>query len=187
MPARVPDAVAVGNRPLPAAAPPFDDGRVALSRLPEEDQYPHHRYGNFTHRSPSGSYAFEWTPFRPAIVAWRSAEGYLQSALRNLTTAQELTGFALNGLHDEYGRMMACLREYAKQVETAQGEAGKVVRVLEIADRDYAQANEASAEEYHSLMRRIDEVTTGQAVTRKIEDDTEQALEANPGSLPFEG
>jgi hypothetical protein len=170
--------------PVPGGRP--EDGGVPPHDIPEEDLYPHHRYGNYTHTS-AGGYAFEWTPFRPAIVAWENAERYLRSAVKNLRTARELTGFALNGLDDEYARMITCLEEYATQAETTRSEAAKVVGVLEIADKEYAAANEDSAEQYLALMKRIDEVTAGQGVVRGIEDEQERLLDEYPGSLPYQG
>src|SRR5690242_16927842 len=105
--------------------------------IPDEDVNPYrHPYGDYTHYSKNLAYRFEWTPFTPAIVAWRNAESYLKTALDNLAEAQKLPGFALNGLAEEHLQMMSTLKVLAEDLQASHTEAGKVVQVLEVANTD---------------------------------------------------
>jgi hypothetical protein len=144
--------------------------------LPEDDFNPYrHRYGDYTHLSRNGQYRFEWTPFTPAITAWQNAAYYLQQALADLADAQKSQGFALNGLAQQHEKMVASIKQFAKELELSHTEAGKVVKVLENAHKDYSAANEASLEQYQSLMRLIDGVTTGQTTAHKKADGDEKS------------
>jgi hypothetical protein len=158
--------------------------------IPEEDLNPYrHAYGDYTHYNGNLTYRFEWTPFTPAIRAWQNAENYLKAALGDLADAQKLTGFALNGLADEHVQMMATLKVLAEDTQACHTEAGKVVKVLEVANTDYANSNEASLEEYKKLMAAIDGTRTTQGTTRRTQDTTEQGQEAQRDKdiFPFDG
>jgi hypothetical protein len=158
--------------------------------IPEEDLNPHrHAYGDYTHYNQGFTYRFEWTPFTPAIQAWQNAEYYLKAALDNLADAQKLPGFALNGLADEHVQMMAVLKVLAEDTQACHVEAGKVVKVLEVANTDYANSNEASLAEYQKLMGVIDGVRTTQGGTRRGQDTTEAGAEAQRDKdiFPFDG
>jgi hypothetical protein len=137
-----------------------------MARIPHEDLYPRHQYGDYTHTSPGGGYRFEWTPYTPAIVAWQKAEFRIRSVLANLRAARQLPGFALNGLQGEHQRMMTALDKFIEDGETSRREALNVIRVLEEAHRDYAAANEASYEEYQRVMALIDGVIGDQTDRR---------------------
>jgi hypothetical protein len=158
--------------------------------IPEEDLNPYrHAYGDYTHYSGNLKYRFEWTPFTPAIQAWQNAEYYLKSALENLAEAQKLPGFALNGLADEHVQMMGTLKVLAEDAQACHVEAGKVVKVLEVANTDYANANEASLQEYLALTGKIDGVRSGQGTRHKTADDTEAGAEQKRDHevFPFDG
>lgn len=158
--------------------------------LPEEDVNPYrHAYGDYTHYNPSLTYRFEWTPFTPAIQAWQNAEYYLKAALEDLADAQKLPGFALNGLADEHVQMMATLKVLAEDTQACHTEAGKVVKVLEVANTDYAHSNEASLAEYQKLIGVIDGVRSSQGSTRRSQDATEQSAESQRDKdiFPFDG
>jgi hypothetical protein len=146
--------------------------------LPEDDRNPHrHAYGDYTHDSANGRYRFEWTPFRPAIEAWENAERYLKAAIDNLVDAQQLPGFALNGLSDEHAHMMGALKVLVEDAQACHGEAIKVVKVLDVANTDYANANEASLEQYQQLMGMVDLVRTGQTMVNADREATEIAAD----------
>jgi hypothetical protein len=147
-----------------------------------------HPYGDFTHTT-SGGYKFEWTPFTPAIVAWQNAERYLKSAIGHLAEAQKLPGFALNGLADEHAQMIQTLKVLAEDAQTCQTEAAKVVKVLEAANTDYANANEASKAEYESLMATIDLSRMGRGEANAWDDLREMQAEEKRDQeiFPFDG
>jgi hypothetical protein len=158
--------------------------------IPYEDLVPYrHAYGNYTHPSPNLRYRFEWTPFTPAIVAWQNAEHHLKAALANLADAQKLPGFALNGLADEHVRMMQTLKVLAEDAQACHAEAGKVVKVLEVANTDYANANEASLADYQALVKVIDGTRGTQGSRHRGEDQTEQGQEQQRDKdiFPFSG
>jgi hypothetical protein len=158
--------------------------------IPEEDLNPHrHAYGDYTHYSSNMKYRFEWTPFTPAIEAWENAEYYLRTALQNLADAQKLPGFALNGLAGEHEKMMSTLKVLADDAQACHVEAGKVVKVLEVANTDYANANEASLQDYQNLTALIDNARRGRAAVRTGENNTEQLAEDKRDKeiFPFDG
>jgi hypothetical protein len=158
--------------------------------LPDEDRIPYrHAYGDFTHYSPNGQYRFEWTPFTPAIEAWQRAEHSLRTALDRLADAQRLPGFALNGLAEEHAQMMATLKVLAEDAQACHTEAGKVVQVLEVANTDYADASEASLQEYRALMGIVDTAVGGRSRVRQFQDDRERSDEEQKDKdvFPFDG
>jgi hypothetical protein len=158
--------------------------------IPEEDLNPYrHAYGDYTHYSPNLQYRFEWTPFTPAIRAWQNAEQYLKTALDNLADARKLPGFALNGLADEHAQMMQTLGVLAEDAGACHVEAGKVVKVLEVANTDYANASEASLAEYQALVAVIDQARAGRGLVRTGEDRTEARGEQQRDHdiFPFDG
>jgi len=158
--------------------------------IPDEDRIPYrHSYGNFTHYSGNGQYRFEWTPITPAIDAWRRAEASLKRALDRLADAQKLPGFALNGLSEEHAQMIATLKVLAQDTQVCHAEAGKVVQVLEVANTDYANAHEASLEEYKALTHLIDVGKGGRQRVRDFQDDRERGEDAQRDKdvFPFDG
>lgn len=158
--------------------------------IPEEDLNPYrHAYGDYTHLSPNLKYRFEWTPFTPAIKAWENAEYHLKQALADLAEAQKLPGFALNGLADEHVQMMGTLKVLAEDAQACQVEAGKVTQALQVANTDYANANEASLQDYRSLMAAVDGVRANQTGRHRGGDDTERRTEEQRDRevFPFDG
>jgi hypothetical protein len=85
--------------------------------------------------------------------------------------------------------MMGTLKVLAEDAQACHVEAGKVVKVLEVANTDYANANEASLQEYRSLTGMIDLVRTGQAGVHGYEDITEKSAEdqRDKDIFPFDG
>jgi hypothetical protein len=147
--------------------------------IPEDDLIPYrHAYGNYTHTSANGKYKFEWTPFTPAIEAWRKARYHFMGALDHLVEAQKLPGFALNGLADHHLKMMEDLKVITEDTAASRDEAAKIAAVLEVANRDYALANEASLEQYQSLMGMIDNVNAGQTGVQNVQDSFEHDADA---------
>jgi hypothetical protein len=158
--------------------------------IPDDDLNPYrHAYGDYTHYNRNMTYRFEWTPFTPAIRAWQNAESYLKTALQDLADAQKLPGFALNGLADEHLQMMATLKVLADDTQACYTEAGKVVTVLEVANTDYANSNEASLAEYQKLIGVINGVRSTQGTTHHNADTTEAGQEAQRDKdiFPFDG
>jgi hypothetical protein len=142
--------------------------------LPEDDLNPYrNRYGDFTHLSRNGKYTFEWTPFLPAIEAWKNVRDHLQRALGDMAEAQGSEGFALNGLASRHAKMMGSLGEFTKEVQVSLEEAGGVIEVLEVAHRDYAAANEASLQQYQALMAITDGTTRTNTTQQASLDDVE--------------
>jgi hypothetical protein len=146
--------------------------------LSEDDANPYrHAYGDYTHDSPNGRYHFEWTPFRPAIESWGNAEHYLKKAIEDLAEARKLPGFGLNGLGDEHQHMMGALEVLMGDAQDTQVAVGRLVQAMQVANDDYARANEASLAQYQQLMGIVDLVRQGQTFTRADRDAVEIADE----------
>jgi hypothetical protein len=129
------------------------------------EQGPTHPYGDFTRMSADGKYWFEWTPFTPAIRAWRNAERNLRTAHDRLVDANVIYGFAIPGLEPKFHQFKRALKVLTEHVEEAIGEARTVVQVLDAANVSYANANDASRAEYQRVMAVVD---GGLAAQRKL-------------------
>jgi hypothetical protein len=123
-------------------------------------------YGDYNRLSADGKYWFEWTPFTPAIRAWQTAERYLRSARDHLVDAKAITGFAIPGLEADFREFEAKLKVLTGDVHRATSEAGSVVRVLGTANTDYANAHDASYDEYRRLKGVIDNTLAAQGRPR---------------------
>jgi hypothetical protein len=113
-------------------------------------------YGDYNRVSADGKYWFEWTPFTPAIAAWRTAERYLDSARDHLADSQKITGFAIPGLEADHREFVEKIKVITKDVDASAREAGRVLKVLDAANTDYAHAHDASYDEYRRLQAVID-------------------------------
>jgi hypothetical protein len=116
-------------------------------------------YGQFT---GDGNYWFEWTPFTPAINAWRKAGWYLWRAHAHLDNANKISGFAIPGLETDYAEFNEELKIVTDDLNSRVVESKKVVEALEVASRDYAKANVASYGEYMRLQKIIMDGLTAQ-------------------------
>ena len=116
----------------------------------ERLKYLRHLYGNFTRRE--GEYWFEWTPFTPAVLAWQSAERYLQRALDDLHNAQQIYGFALPGLETEFDQFKKAVQALTRHVEDRRRAARSVTSALDAANTSYARVHDATAAEYQRVM-----------------------------------
>jgi hypothetical protein len=125
--------------------------------IPDEDRNPHHhRYGDYNRLSGNGRYQFEWTPFTPAIIAWRNADYYLRSARDKLAEASTISGFAIAGLEADHARFVESMKVLAADVDESSREAVKVADALEAANASYSNAADASLVEYQRLCAVID-------------------------------
>jgi hypothetical protein len=136
---------------------------------PVDDRSPpvNDAYGDYNVRSSDGNYYFEWTPFTPAIRAWESAQRYLRSARDRLVDAGKIEGFAIPGLDADYREFAEKLEVITRDVDAATREARTVVQVLDAANTDYANANDASYEEYERLRDVIDNTLAAQGRPRR--------------------
>jgi hypothetical protein len=146
-----------------------------MAQLPDGE---HNPYGDFTHTSANGKYKFEWTPFTPAIVEWRNAEGHLRRAAAHLAEARRLPSFAINGLGAAHDDMIRSLEIFQQDTEASYREADLVRRILEAANIDYARSNEASYEQYQQLMQALDAEHEQRRSNRAIADNNELITEA---------
>ena len=136
--------------------------------MPEEASTPPvtDHYGDYNRRSADGKYYFEWTPFTPAIRAWESAERHLRNARDRLVDARKISGFAIPGLEDECELFKRELKVLTDDVDAASRESRTVVQVLDAANTDYANAHDASYDEYRRLKTVIDEALADQGRPR---------------------
>ena len=117
-----------------------------------------HPYGDFTGSSAHGlgSYQFEWTPFTPAIVAWRNAERFLRSARDRLTDASTIDGFAIPGLEGDHARFVEVMKVFATDVDETATVAARIADELDRANTEYAASYAASRAEYDQLRAAVD-------------------------------
>jgi hypothetical protein len=132
--------------------------------IPEEDRRTDpHPYGDYRRVSADGRYWFEWTPFTPAITAWRNAERQLRAARGHLAEAGRLTGFAIVGLDEPFAQYAAAVEVFTEHVEDAVNEAAEVViPVLEVANITYGRTADASREQYEHARAVVDGALVGQ-------------------------
>jgi hypothetical protein len=131
--------------------------------IPEEDRDPDpHPYGSYNPVSADGKYFFEWTPFTPAIVAWRNAESHLRRARDKLVDARKITGFAIPGLEAEHRTYIETLEVLTEDVDRAAKDAETVAKVLDATNASYAAAADASRQEYELLRSVVDGVLVSQ-------------------------
>lgn len=123
-------------------------------------------YGDYNQVSADGRYYFEWTPFTPAIRAWDRAERHLRNARDRLVEARKIEGFAIPGLEHDCEHFKGQMKVLIDDVNEATREARTVVRVLDVANTDYARANDASREQYQSLRDVIDQTLAAQGRRR---------------------
>jgi hypothetical protein len=135
--------------------------------MPEDASAPPaDHYGEYNRRSADGKYYFEWTPFTPAIRAWDRAHRHLRNARDRLVDAGKITGFAIPGLEHECEFFKGQLKELTEDVDGATREARTVVKVLDAANTDYANAHDASFDEYMRLNTVIDATLADQGRPR---------------------
>jgi hypothetical protein len=125
---------------------------VDLPNVPFRDAY-----GDYNQVSADGKYWFEWTPFTPAIRAWERADRHLRNARDRLADARKIEGFAIPGLEHDCEHFKGQIKVLTEDVDEAVREAGKVIRVLDTANTDYANAHDASYAEYQRLRTVIDQ------------------------------
>jgi hypothetical protein len=131
--------------------------------IPEDDRNPDpHAYGAYNPVSADGKYFFEWTPFTPAIVAWRNAENHLRRAQDKLVDARKIKGFAIPGLEAEHRTYVKTVEVLAEDVDRAAKDANTVAQVLDAANTSYAAAADASRQEYELLRSVVDGVLVSQ-------------------------
>jgi hypothetical protein len=137
--------------------------------IPDEDRNPHrHPYGDYNRVSADGKYYFEWTPFTPAIVAWRNAAKHLHNARDRLVDAGKLRGFGFASLRQQHAEFLAALRALADEVDEAAREAEqRVVPALDAANAQYAAAADVSLQDYNALMSVVDGELISQGRKRK--------------------
>jgi hypothetical protein len=123
-------------------------------------------YGDYNRVSADGKYWFEWTPFTPAVRAWESAERHLRNARDWLVEARKIQGFAIPGLEHDCEHFKGQLRVLTEDVDDAAKESRKVVQVLHVANTDYADAHDASYDEYQRLRTVIDQTLAAQGRPR---------------------
>jgi hypothetical protein len=116
---------------------------------------PPHPYGDFTREQ--GGYWFEWTPFTPAVIAWRNAQRYLNRAQQRLLDARDLKGFVIRELKPDYHAYMEKVEVLAQDVGKAAREAEHIAKALEVANVSYANVHDASRAEYEKVKRAIDQ------------------------------
>jgi hypothetical protein len=109
-----------------------------------------------------GQYWFEWTPFTPAINAWRRAGWYLWRARAHLAAADRITGFAIPDLETDYDEFKAAFKILIEDLDERVRESTDVVEALEVANTSYAQAHDASRAEYERVKWVIDQATADQ-------------------------
>jgi len=109
-----------------------------------------------------GQYYFEWTPFTPAINAWRKAGWYLWNARRQMDAAAKINGFAIPGLETDYKDFLASFNVLIDDLREREHESTKVVEALVVANTEYAKAHYASRKEYDDLKLVIDNTTAAQ-------------------------
>jgi hypothetical protein len=118
-------------------------------------QHRPHPYGDFTHQQ--GGYWFEWTPFTPAVIAWRNAQRYLNRAQQRLLDARKLEGFVIRELEPDYDAYMEKVELLAQDVGKAAREAEHIAEALDVANVSYANVHDASRAEYEKVKRAIDQ------------------------------
>lgn len=118
-------------------------------------QYVHHLYGDRGHASRNGEYWFTWTPFTPAVIAWQSAERYLNEARDQLIQARKLRSFAIPGLDVEFAEFSAVLEVLIEDVDARAREANRVHRALDVANANYARVNRFSHDEFENLYKQV--------------------------------
>ncbi len=127
-----------------------------------------HPYGDFDGRSADGKYRFEWTPFTPAIVAWRRAADNLRSARDYLADAGKLEGFAISGLETQHQRFAEGLKQIVTDLSAEVTDAELIVKGLDTANTNYAAADDASYDSYRELMAEVDGVLATQGRPRRL-------------------
>jgi len=120
-------------------------------------------YGEFTHQR--GGYWFEWTPFTPAVVAWRNAERFLNQARQRLLDARDVKGFVIRELKPDYAEYIKETEALAEDVGKAVREAGLIAKALEVANVSYANAHDASRAEFDAVKRVIEQTLGEQCRT----------------------
>jgi hypothetical protein len=127
-----------------------------------------HPYGDFDARSHDGRYRFEWTPFTPAVVAWRRAAGFMRTAHEHLADASTLEGFGIRGMEAEHNRYAEGIEVLLEDLGVEVVDAELIVSGLDTANRNYAAANEASHDAYRQVMGTVDAVLAHQGRPRKL-------------------
>jgi hypothetical protein len=123
-------------------------------------------YGDYNRESADGKYWFEWTPFTPAIRAWERAHRHLRNARDRLVDARKIKGFAIPGLEHDCEQFKGAMERLIDDVDESTREAGHVIQVLETANTDYANAHDASYDEYQRLRDVIDQTLEDQGRRR---------------------
>jgi hypothetical protein len=164
--------MATPNEPNPTPQPGPGLSRHSVRNPPSP-------YGDYDRQSPGhavlprydprapmtrlpGQYWFEWTPFTPAINAWRRAGWYLWQARKHMAAAATIKGFAIPGLETDHADFKASFKILIEDLDKRIRESTRVVEALEIANTQYAQAHDASRKEYEDLKLVIDNTTAAQ-------------------------